>query len=201
MPRPQEQAQAASEAPIEIDLREPWLALFLAWLWPGAGHVYQRRYAKGALFMVCILGTWFFGLALGGGHVVYASHSKQDRRLHYYAQVLVGAPALPALVQTWRVNGEKDPLFGGAMAPPRPWPKDLGPNERVHPDDDEFSQWNLEYHTLFELGTLFTVVAGLLNVLAMYDAFAGPAFAVKEEASGPPPPSEAGDGMKKKGNG
>ena len=67
-----------AEEPIEVELREPWLALFLAWLWPGAGHFYQRRYAKAVLFMVCILGTWFFGLSLGGGHVVYASLPKQE---------------------------------------------------------------------------------------------------------------------------
>ena len=50
---------------IEIDLRDPLVAGVLAWLWPGAGHLYQRRYAKGMLFMVCILGTFFFGLVLG----------------------------------------------------------------------------------------------------------------------------------------
>lgn len=59
----------AAEQPIEIDLREPGRAALYAWLWPGAGHLYQRRYAKGILFMVCILGTYFFGLALGGGAV------------------------------------------------------------------------------------------------------------------------------------
>ena len=43
------------EETIEVDLRHPGTAAFLAWLWPGAGHVYQGRYAKGALFMICIL--------------------------------------------------------------------------------------------------------------------------------------------------
>ena len=47
--------------PVEIDLRNPLLAAVLAWLWPGAGHLYQRRYGKGALLMVCILITYFFG--------------------------------------------------------------------------------------------------------------------------------------------
>ena len=55
---------------IEIDLRDPLVAGILAWIWPGAGHLYQRRYAKGVLFMVCILGTFFFGLVLGEGKVV-----------------------------------------------------------------------------------------------------------------------------------
>ncbi|MEM7313216.1 MAG: DUF6677 family protein, partial [Planctomycetota bacterium] len=70
-------SSSASDAsrfdPVEVDLKNRPLAAFLAWLWPGAGHVYQGRYGKGMLFMVCILVTYFWGLALGDGHVVYAS--------------------------------------------------------------------------------------------------------------------------------
>lgn len=90
---------ADSDQSIEIDLRDPWLAAVLAWVWPGAGHLYQRRTGKGWLFMVCILGTYFFGLALGEGKVVYASWNQTDRRWQYPLQLGVGLPALPALVQ------------------------------------------------------------------------------------------------------
>lgn len=51
-----------AEAELEIDLRDPSLSALLAWLWPGAGHLYQRRTGKGLLFMICILATYFFGL-------------------------------------------------------------------------------------------------------------------------------------------
>jgi len=34
--------------------------------------------------------------------------------------------------------------------------------------------WTLEYYPNFELGTVYTVVAGLLNVLVICDAAAGP---------------------------
>src|SRR4029077_1319650 len=64
---------SAHGEPIEIDLRDPWLAAFLAWLVPGLGHMYQRRWGKGGLFMTCILATFFYGLWLGAGRVVYAS--------------------------------------------------------------------------------------------------------------------------------
>ena len=56
---------STTEPALEIDLRDPWLAGLLAWLVPGAGHLYQRRTGKGLLFMICILSTYFFGLALG----------------------------------------------------------------------------------------------------------------------------------------
>jgi hypothetical protein len=183
----------ASESPedtIEVDLRNPIVAGVLAWLLPGAGHLYQRRYAKGALFMVCILTTFFFGLSLGGGHVVYASLTKDDMRWHYLCQVAVGTPALPALLQTHRVRGGEEPLFGGVMAPPRNVTDSDDP-ESVR--QDELAQWHLRYHAYFELGTLYTMIAGLLNILAIYDAVGGPVLFAPEEHRKKPKPQPAKD--------
>ncbi len=36
-----------SDQQIEVDLRNPVVAALWAWIWPGAGHIYQRRYVKG----------------------------------------------------------------------------------------------------------------------------------------------------------
>src|SRR6185436_9276658 len=103
-----------SENEIVIDLRSPGVAAMLAWLIPGAGHFYQRRYGKGILFFVCILGTYFFGLTLGDGKVVYASFRKNDIRWQCVCQLPVGIPALPALVQSERVIRENKPhLWNG----------------------------------------------------------------------------------------
>jgi hypothetical protein len=47
------------------------------------------------------------------------------------------------------------------------------PNHVVqHPD--ELAMWNYELGDYFEIGTVFTVIAGLLNILAIYDAYGGP---------------------------
>ncbi len=162
---------------IEIDLRQPGLAALWAWLWPGAGHLYQRRYAKGILFMVCILSTYFFGLAMGGGHVVYASWNQQEKRWQYFCQLGVGLPALPAVVQAQRVREGRDPLFGGLMAPPL-----IAPDHPQGPVD-QLADWHKDYHLYFELGTLYTMIAGLLNVLAIYDAYGGPVILHPEEES------------------
>lgn len=165
---------------IEIDLRQPTVAAIWAWLIPGAGHIYQRRYAKGLLFMACILGTYFFGLTLGGGHVVYASFRKGDIRWQYICQAGVGAAALPALVQSYR-NHPPDQ--------PSPW---MAPPADPRPEDrDELAIWHERYHAYFELGTLYTMVAGLLNVLAIYDAYAGP-LAPDDEQDRPPPEDSGG---------
>ena len=212
-----------------VELRDPVLAAFLAWLIPGAGHLYQRRTAKGLLFMVCILGTFFYGLFLGEGHVVYASWRPADKmqrlpadiRLPYLCQVGAGLPALPALLQAYRVKKGREPLFGGFMAPPRREPVedfveqpaqsaakaraamdqaasdpadggadaagDAQPRNRPREGlrskmyNDELSMWNYKLHRYFDIGTTFTMIAGLLNILAIYDAWGGPMFPARRE--------------------
>ena len=82
-----------------IDLKDPALAAFLAWLIPGLGHLYQGRRAKAALLFVCIMGTFLYGCYLGGsktlgwGRVVYFSWRVGDKRLPYLCQLGIGLPA------------------------------------------------------------------------------------------------------------
>ncbi|MFV2067081.1 MAG: DUF6677 family protein [Pirellulales bacterium] len=179
----------ASEDDLRIDLKDRHLAAFIGWLLPGSGHLYQGRYGKGVLMMICILGTYFFGLYLGQGKVVYASMRSDDRRLPYLCQVGVGLPALPALVQSYRVRHGKRPLWGGIMAPPkldRDFPaKDTSGKEIRHPD--QLAKWHYDLHAFFELGTVFTMIAGLLNILAIYDAWAGPMLVLADN------PAQAGN--------
>ena len=176
----QKQDSSKPVEPIEVnpvELKDPLLAAFLAWLVPGAGHFYQGRTAKGVLYSVCILGTFFYGLLfLGDGRVVYASWKPDPFRFPYLCQVGVGLPALPALVQAHRAREGKGRLFGSQfMAPPR-----HRPGER---HASELDQWHYELHRYFELGTVYTMIAGLLNLLAVYDAWRGPAFVLVKESS------------------
>jgi hypothetical protein len=78
------------------------LAAVLAYLIPGAGHLYQRRYFKGVLYLVCILGTFFYGAQLGEWKVVYFRWDQPHRTYGYLLQGLVGLPALPAYIQSKR---------------------------------------------------------------------------------------------------
>src|SRR3954468_15547628 len=129
MAKPATNISAADESDVEIDLKDARLAAFLAWLVPGLGHMYQGRTGKGVLFFVCIIGTFYYGLYIGGGRVVYAStadvFSKQFlERWQYICQVGTGLPALPAIVQRERMRADKPPLpiLGDAMRPPRNMP-------------------------------------------------------------------------------
>jgi len=209
---PPNRAADDAQQTISIDLRDRWLAAFLAWLVPGLGHMYQRRWGKGGLFMTCIMGTFFYGLWLGGGRVVYASFREEDMHYAYLCQVGAGLPALPAVVQAMRVGGPnpKAPLFDGVMAPPMvrgqivpaPW---IDAQRAAHPEDpqfdarsfqrdepgvyyryepgwrggqqtDQLGHWHYKYGAYFDLGTVFTMIAGLLNILVIWDAWGGPAL-------------------------
>jgi hypothetical protein len=178
------------ESVVEIDLKDPRLAAFLAWLVPGLGHIYQRRTGKGVLFFVCIVGTFFYGWYIGGNRVVYASTANvfsmrflQDR-WQYVCQFGAGLPALPALVERQRIREGKQPLFGDKfMRPPYDTPpagagrfesKDETDHNHVVQHPDELAMWNYELGDYFDIGTVFTVIAGLLNILAIYDAYGGP---------------------------
>jgi hypothetical protein len=167
-------AATPAETGLDIDLRDPSFAALLAWLWPGAGHLYQRRTGKGLLFMVCILSTYFFGLALGEGKVVYASWNQVDRRWQYPLQLGVGLPAAPAIVQSVITRRGNPPILGGLMAPPR--------------DQNILSRWHKDLNQRFEMGTLYCMIAGLLNILAIWDAYGGPV--ITEPGKRAPPEDE-----------
>ncbi len=265
-----------------IELRNPWVAGILAFLIPGAGHFYQRRYFKAGIYSVCILGLFLWGMLLGDWKVVYAQFKSapgRPRTLGYWAQLGVGLPAMPALVQSWRFEaalgddafgaepermrtsldepltarfvGELRPLDGSPedavavrgtirlqpAAEPYGWgvtgeftgtdergrevvfevgnPFEIGPRLRAdrrrrlrcavledgheravlegvipRPFFDWFqmpldrkllADWHRELGKRVELAQVFTWIAGLLNILAIWDAVQGPAYGYGDE--------------------
>jgi hypothetical protein len=96
-----------------INLRNPVLAAVLAFLIPGAGHCYQRRYFKAAIYSVCVLTTFYWGQAMADWRGVFFRWQDfegnrfrvKDRSIGYLSQVLVGVSALPGVVQWKRYSG------------------------------------------------------------------------------------------------
>ncbi len=158
-------------------LRNPRTAALLAWLVPGLGHIYQRRYGKGVLYAVCILSLFFAGLVMGEGKIVYwrwvnPMSNPEKFCLYYLGQFFVGLASLPALVQGTLAYYGRDPILGGLMAEPP-----MNVLNGLHP----------RLGKLVEIGSMYTAVAGLLNILAIYDAYEGPAYADLDEADAPQP--------------
>ena len=93
----------------KIELKNPVIAAILAFLIPGAGHFYQGRNFKAAIYCFCIMSTFFCGMALGDWKTVYYQSEPGKRNLGYFAQVGIGLPALPALIQASRYNKSETP--------------------------------------------------------------------------------------------
>ena len=158
---------------IDIDLRNPYLAGFLAWLVPGLGHYYQRRYHKAIIFCLCIVPTFVAGCALASSTEVgiarnaYWSWREGDMRFWWLGQAPLGVAVLPSWFQAWQVNSGTHPMFGKFMAPPQLY---HGDKSGVPPVLDKIRQKLPHY----ELGTYLTAIAGLMNLLVILDAIDGP---------------------------
>jgi hypothetical protein len=158
-----------------VSLKNPLKAAFLAWLIPGLGHFYQGRIGKGILYSTCILGLFGFGLLLGEGNIVYwrwvnPLSDPENFRLYYPGQFFAGLPALLALIQGTLDALGLQPILWGFMDKPA----DVIING-LHP----------RLGKLVEVGSVYTTVAGLLNIFAIFDAYDGPAYA--DEESSPEP--------------
>jgi TM2 domain-containing membrane protein YozV len=170
------------------------IAAVLSYLIPGLGQIYQGRIAKGILFFVCVYTLFFTGSYLGSGTVrlkhgdeietytvtsnVYLPDTVDQNnplnlprlaanlynRPQCAGQFWVGIAAWPAIWQYLnydRRQEQGDPLLGNFQRTP----SEAALNA-VHTSGDK----------LLELGWVFTVIAGVLNVMVIYDALAGPAF-------------------------
>lgn len=203
-----------------IDLRNPFLAAALSWLLPGLGQIYQGRTFKGGICMAALVAALVGGMWLGDGRVVYASWRPGDARLSFMGQAGIGALAIPATVQAVRLAGKaREPLFASAwFAPPvregqevspayaatlarttpELWlagPAGAGPFQQVR--SDELSAWQKRLGRRFEIGTLYTVIAGMLNMLVVFDALGGPLRSPADKSgakNGKEPPETGGPG-------
>lgn len=80
------------------------------------------------------------------------------------------------------------------MAPPRPdGDPNAGPRRDALAKQPTLDDLHRRLHRYFDVGTAYTMIAGLLNVLAIYDACCGPVIAEnrKDEEEEPSEDSNA----------
>lgn len=61
-----QQPAAAPAVPAGIPVGNPFLAMILAWLVPGLGHIYVRRTGRGLVFLLLVLVCLWVGCELQG---------------------------------------------------------------------------------------------------------------------------------------
>ena len=272
----------------DVERQKPWeagnafVALILAVLVPGLGHLYQGRIVKGLIYLFGILGLFLWGVKLGEGVVVYNLPEKGLTRkvtLHYAAQLGAGLVSYPALWQKQRVaknnntmiqidrplsanfrgnliesngdveagkldgviqlqpeSGEYGPetqgiftgklngqpvklKLGGRFFLDRPIaagfrrslkigvtggsengsaiigsiPRSFFDGYGVPPDPDQLQEVTGRLGKQHELALVFTWIAGLLNILAIWDCVQGPAYGFGDEVWPTPKPDEKTD--------
>jgi hypothetical protein len=166
------------------------MAGFLSYLVPGLGQISQGRIAKGVLFFVCLYGMFFGGMALGGWNNVYIVKNAKVgddwannpwhvnhrglanliNRMHYLGQFWIGVAAWPAV---WQYNGWPLPSFL----------RDFQRAPETAEDDERMGQVLAKSDKTPDVAWVYTVIAGVLNILVIYDAFAGPAYVRRPSAA------------------
>ena len=147
-----------STSPPSPPLKDPFTAAILAWLVPGLGHLYQGRIAKGLLFSVCLMGTFLWGMDLGEWKVVYWAWDDRKPVVDGSGRLGMGFASVPAFLQSLRDDGL--PLLGKFQAAP---------------SRAELNELNARLNGIWEIAKLYTLIACLLNVLVILDAYGGPA--------------------------
>lgn len=110
----------------------PVLAPALGWLIPGAGHIIQKRWIRGALLLVSIGTLFVLGLMMQG-HIYKANGGDILDILGFIGDLGAGGMYIVTLAMNW---GQ------GAVA-----------------------------FAIADYGTKFMIVAGLLNFIAVADAY------------------------------
>jgi TM2 domain-containing membrane protein YozV len=173
---------SAPKAPPTVPPTYSLLPALLSLVIPGLGQIYQGRIGKGVLFFVCIYTLFFYGMALGHWKNVYIPDTADvnnplnlDRPLanlynrpQYLGQFWVGIVAWPAIVQ---YRSPEQPHF---------LLKDF---ERT-PPETELNELQTNGDKTWDLGWVYTVIAGVLNIMVIYDALTGPAFLVNANEAG-----------------
>jgi drug/metabolite transporter (DMT)-like permease len=115
------------------------IAAVLAWLWPGAGHLFLRQKRRGRFIMFGVLFLFVGGIFIGG----VDSIDRRDDRLWFLAQGLCGPVAFAVdWVNQTKVKTLPKPEQYDAIAINKP----------------------------NEIGTLFSAMAGLMNLIVILDA-------------------------------
>lgn len=161
------------QTPPEPTPHQRFLALLLAWAWPGLGHITLGERKRGLLIMAGVLFLFFSGLLIGGLDVV---DSRRDR-LWFIAQALCGPVTL---VTDWASQNLLERM-------PVDWRRDyewLDAYEEEEPDPDVIQQLRVtSLGRVNEIGTLYIALAGLMNLVVILDTLRPPADQREERAA------------------
>jgi hypothetical protein len=184
MPMPLPQPAAAPPAHPAAPLRLDPTAAFLSYLVPGLGQINQGRVGKGLLFLVSIYALFGYGMYLGRWTNVFLADTAGPNkpfpslpllvnnlynRPHFAGQFWMGVAAWPAVWHYW--HDEPNQVRGKVNDR-----REFFAKFEMAPSEQELNELQRDGDKHWDLGWVYTVIAGVLNLLVIYDALAGPAF-------------------------
>lgn len=120
------------------------LAAILGWLVPGGGHFFIGERARGTIFLVVITLAFWGGIAIGG---VTNTVNPKERTLWFLGQVCAGVHPMVAML----------------------WGQHSGAPPKARDGGDP--RWYAYGHTE-DTAVVYTAIAGMLNLLAIFDVLA-----------------------------
>jgi TM2 domain-containing membrane protein YozV len=180
---------AKTASSVSIKHPDPFAAL-LSYLIPGLGQIYQGRVGKGLLFLVGLYALFVYGMYLGRWSNVFLADTAARNpawnlpswatnlynRPHFAGQFWIGAAAWPAI---WHYTHDAPNQARGPVNNRQ----EFFAKFEAAPSEDELNEMQRDDDKHWDLGWVYTVIAGVLNVLVIYDALAGPAFGPNADAA------------------
>ena len=130
----------------------------LGWVIPGLGHVQLGERGRGALVFAGVAFLWICGLLIGG---VDSVDRKADR-LWFIAQA--GSGPVAFIVDALNTSLLKEERVGELIESPSPRSQSTSKNAQTKVNIFKSVAHSNEY------GTLYTALAGLMNIVALLDA-------------------------------
>lgn len=138
------------------------MTLLIAWLIPGAGHIYQRRLVRGIIIFVTISALFWTGVAFGGVATVDYDHE----RWWFIADMFAGIHALVGWYRYQTLTHRFAEQHGAMPEPGTP-----GYEGKQEDFEEYLAKSELALVAPTEtVARAYAGVAGLLNLMCVFDA-------------------------------
>ena len=147
----------------------PIVALVLAWLIPGAGHICLNHLARGIIIFLVIGGLFWAGVAMGGVMTV----DSFNERWWFIAEMMTGAHGLISwqrqqqLYNTYRASLETNEEYGRLV---QAHPGDVQATQQKYFDQMQQRDGVALVSPMDTVARAYSGVAGLLNLMCIFDA-------------------------------
>jgi len=157
-----------------------YMALVLAWLVPGLGHVLLGERARGVIFAVTIHGLFAAGMLIAGVRAI----NPPEQQIWTYTQFLTGWPMLVAnsveksqmakfrqSMETLQRDGVEMPDGQFLTRPPVDDDSQTAIADRIRFGKEAIKRYPLlsNHPKVHDIGAVYCGIAGMLNLLVMFD--------------------------------